>query len=223
MGHGSQSRWIKTETGDPRSGQLMDLGSANTDSRSCDLLLFALPQGQGLKLWQKIQSEHGLNKLPVLVLTAQDQEMIRILGFANDENSQRKVGQEGSLAQFENLLHELQFSEEFNKPVETAELVISPSSYCVTRDGKQTTLSVLEFRLLYYLASRPNRYFTRNQLFATIWRGSRSLNPRVVDVYIRRLRMKIEADPESPAYLKTLRGMGYLFDPAPRKLTPLKP
>ena len=73
-------------------------------------------------------------------------------------------------------------------------------------------LSTLEFRLLYYLASRPNRVFTRDQLLDAVWGTDRFVTPRSVDVYVRRLREKIESDPENPAHLKTVRGAGYLFE-----------
>ena len=70
----------------------------------------------------------------------------------------------------------------------------------------------LEFRLLYYLASRPNRVFTRDQLLDAVWGTDRFVTPRSVDVYVRRLREKIESDPENPIHLKTVRGAGYLFE-----------
>ena len=70
----------------------------------------------------------------------------------------------------------------------------------------------MEFRLLYFLASKPNRVFTRDQLLDRVWGTERFVTPRSVDVYVRRLREKIEADPQNPTYLKTLRGAGYLFE-----------
>jgi len=59
---------------------------------------------------------------------------------------------------------------------------------------------------------RPNKVFTRDQLLDAVWGSDRFVTPRSVDVYVRRLREKIEADPENPAHLKTVRGAGYLFD-----------
>ncbi len=73
-------------------------------------------------------------------------------------------------------------------------------------------LSTLEFRLLYYLASRPNRVFSRDQLLDAVWGNDRFVTPRSVDVYIMRLREKIEDNPQRPAFVKTVRGAGYLFE-----------
>jgi two-component system phosphate regulon response regulator PhoB len=93
-------------------------------------------------------------------------------------------------------------------------LRIDPASYRATLAGKAVTLSTLEFRLLYHLAARPNKVFTRDQLLDAVWGTERFVTPRSVDVYIRRLREKIEADPENPVWLKTVRGAGYLFESA---------
>jgi len=98
------------------------------------------------------------------------------------------------------------------RPIEIGKLQIDPSSYKVTRAGKPLTLSTLEFRLCYFLASRPNRVFTRDQLLDAVWGTDRFVTPRSVDVYVRRLREKIEPDPENPLHLKTVRGAGYLFE-----------
>jgi two-component system phosphate regulon response regulator PhoB len=91
-------------------------------------------------------------------------------------------------------------------------LTIDPSSYRVQRNGEAIQLTALEFRLLYFLAARPNRVFTRDQLLDAVWGTERFVTPRSVDVYIRRLREKIEVDPVHPHYLKTMRGAGYLFE-----------
>jgi len=96
--------------------------------------------------------------------------------------------------------------------LEIGRLAIDPASYRVSHGGKPVPLSTLEFRLLYYLASRPNRVFTRDQLLDAVWGTDRFVTPRSVDVYVRRLREKIESDPENPLHLKTVRGAGYLFE-----------
>ena len=98
------------------------------------------------------------------------------------------------------------------RTIEVGRLAIDPASYRVSHSGKPVPLSTLEFRLLYYLASRPNRVFTRDQLLDAVWGTDRFVTPRSVDVYVRRLREKIESDPENPIHLKTVRGAGYLFE-----------
>ena len=80
--------------------------------------------------------------------------------------------------------------------------------------GAPTEITATEFRLLHFLASHPGRVFTRDQVLDAVWRDLAFVTPRSVDVYIRRLREKIERDPEDPRYLKTVRGAGYKFEAA---------
>ena len=119
------TRWIGFEGGASKSGDRIPLGGANTEDASCDLLLFALPGGQGLEVWKKICSEQALNDLPVAILTMQNQEMVRILDFAKDNSYLKQLGQAGSLAEIKNLLRGLKLSTSAKPPIEVAELVIA--------------------------------------------------------------------------------------------------
>jgi two-component system phosphate regulon response regulator PhoB len=80
--------------------------------------------------------------------------------------------------------------------------------------GQLTATTATEFRLLDYLARHPGRVFTRDHLLDAVWGDSRFVTPRSVDVYVRRIREKIEQDPENPRFLKTVRGAGYRFEVA---------
>ena len=188
--------------------------SVLAEGASSDLLLIALPEGRGLKLWREIRSDFPPFDLPIAILTVQNQEIVRILDCSRENPRLAESVQAESVAQLRNMLKELQASDVRNGILRTGEFLIDPLSYRVSLAGKQSILSVLEFRLLYFLSTRPHQLFTRDQIHADVWRDSRSVHPRIVDVYVRRLRMKIEADPKHPVHLKTVRGMGYLFDAA---------
>lgn len=90
------------------------------------------------------------------------------------------------------------------------DLVIDPLSLGATRQGLPLALSALEFRLLYYLASHPNKVCRRDQLLKDVWDDPKTA-PRAIDVVIRHLRMKIEACPEEPRWIRLVRGQGYSF------------
>jgi two-component system phosphate regulon response regulator PhoB len=92
------------------------------------------------------------------------------------------------------------------------DLIIDGSSMTVEVQGKPVLTTVREFRLLEYLASHLGRVLTRDQLLDAVWKETPFVTPRSIDVYVRRLREKIEADPRHPLYLKTLRGIGYRFE-----------
>ena len=95
--------------------------------------------------------------------------------------------------------------------LERGTLVIDPSAHNVTLARHRVELSALEFRLLHYLASHPGMVFSRDQLLDRVWGNDRTVTPRSVDVYVRRVREKIELDPRSPAYIQTVHGVGYRF------------
>jgi two-component system phosphate regulon response regulator PhoB len=82
----------------------------------------------------------------------------------------------------------------------------------LTVRGEQVGTTATEFRLLDYLARHAGKVFTRDQILDSVWRETQYVTPRSVDVYVRRLREKIEPDPENPVYLRTVRGAGYRFE-----------
>jgi DNA-binding response OmpR family regulator len=81
----------------------------------------------------------------------------------------------------------------------------------VTVDGKRVDLSPTEFRLLKFLSRNPGRVYSREQILDRVWGDEAFVEPRTVDVHIRRLRSRIEHDESSPDYIVTVRGAGYKF------------
>jgi DNA-binding response OmpR family regulator len=183
-----------------------------------DLLILdlMLPKLPGLEVCKEIRRDAGLNRLPILMLTARGEEADRVVGLemGADDYVTKPFSPRELVARVKALLRRTEPIGEVERAIEVGRLLIDPSSYRVMRSGKPLTLSTLEFRLIYYLAARPNRVFTRDQLLDAVWGTDRFVTPRSVDVYIRRLREKIEMDPENPMHLKTVRGAGYLFESA---------
>jgi DNA-binding response OmpR family regulator len=100
--------------------------------------------------------------------------------------------------------------------IRAGELEIDALAMVLTVRGTVTTATATEFRLLHYLAHHAGRVFTRNQILDAVWKDTAFVSPRSVDVYVRKLRSKIEVDPEQPRYLRTVRGAGYRFE-SPKK------
>jgi len=104
----------------------------------------------------------------------------------------------------------------FEQPVvtniTTPDFELNSDSMTLSVRGKPVDATATEFRLLHFLASHPGKVFTRDQVLDAVWRDMSFVTPRSVDVYIRRLREKIERDPENPRYLRTVRGAGYKFE-----------
>ena len=193
-------------------------GLAQVRKTPPDILLLdlMLPKLSGLEICREIRRDQSLNRLPILMLTARGEEADRVVGlemgaddYVTKPFSPRELG-----ARVKALLRRTEPAEETQRVITARGLLIDPSSYRVTHDSKPVPLSTLEFRLLYYLATRPNRVFSRDHLLDAVWGTERFVTPRSVDVYIRRLREKVELDAENPAFLKTVRGAGYMFENA---------
>lgn len=205
-GEGYEVAWVN----DGASG-LAQVRKAPPDLLLLDLML---PKMSGLDICKAIRSDENLNRLPILMLTARGDEMDRVVGLeiGADDYVTKPFSPRELAARVKALLRRSEPPAEGEKTIEVGKLKVDPVAYRVTRAGKVITLSTLEFRLLHYLASRPNRVFTRDQLLDAVWGSDRFVTPRSIDVYMRRLREKIENDPENPTYLKTMRGAGYMFE-----------
>jgi DNA-binding response OmpR family regulator len=190
-------------------------------SQRADLLILdlMLPQLSGLEVCKEVRRDAALEKLPVIMLTARGEETDRVIGLelGADDYVTKPFSVREMVARVKALLRRAERvgekTAEFTEEVlHRGALAIDPSSFAVSRDGVPLELTALEFRLLHYLARHPNRIFSRDQLLDAVWGTERFVTPRSVDVYIRRLREKIEVNPVKPVFLKTKRGAGYLFE-----------
>jgi two-component system response regulator MtrA len=100
-----------------------------------------------------------------------------------------------------------------DQSISVDDLVIDPAAFTVRRRGEEVKLTATEFRLLLELARRPKQVFTRDLLLELVWNYDYLGDSRLVDVAVQRLRGKIEEDPKQPKLIKTVRGVGYRFDP----------
>jgi phosphate regulon transcriptional regulator PhoB len=197
-------------SGDGVTG-LAQIRKAPPDLLILDLML---PKLSGLEICKEIRKDTSLNRLPILILTAKGEEADRVVGLelGADDYVTKPFSPRELVARVKALLRRSEPGAPSEKLLEIGVLRIDPAAYRVTRGGKPVAMSTLEFRLLYFLAARPNRVFTRDQLLDAVWGTERFVTPRSVDVYVRRLREKIESDPQHPSYMKTIRGAGYLFE-----------
>lgn len=196
--------------GDGASG-LAQIRKSAPDLLVLDLML---PKLSGLEICKEIRRDNSLNRIPILMLTARGDEADRVVGLelGADDYVTKPFSPRELVARVKALLRRLEWPSDEARAVTIGLLRIDPVSYRAESNGKQLPLSTLEFRLLYYLASRPNRVFSRDQLLDAVWGSERFVTPRSVDVYVRRLREKIEQNPEEPEYLKTVRGAGYILE-----------
>ena len=189
------------------------IAEAEKDLPAIFLLDVMVPGGDGFDLCRRIRSQRRLQTIPIIFLTAKTSEADRIKGLelGADDYISKPFSPRELVARVRAVLRR------FERPLAPAvtkigDVEIDSGAMTVTVRGGQITTTATEFRLLEYLARHPGRVFTRDQLLDAVWRDTAFVTPRSVDVYVRRIREKIEEDPEDPRYLRTLRGAGYRFE-----------
>jgi phosphate regulon transcriptional regulator PhoB len=177
-----------------------------------------LPGIQGTELCRILRGGEATRSLPVIMLTARTEEVDRVLGLelGADDYVTKPFSPRELVARVKAVLRRAGEKVPGGEATLVAgDLTINRETYRVTKKGKPVDLSATEFRLLSYMAERPGRVFTRQQLLDAVWKDEGYVEPRTVDVHVRRLRAHIEDDPSDPRYVKTRRGIGYYFEAGP--------
>ncbi len=177
------------------------------------LLDIMLPDLDGFEICRRLRAEERLRSLPVIFLTAKGEEIDRVLGLeiGADDYVVKPFSPRELVARVKAVLRRQARPAEKVELIEAHDLRLDARTQEVTIRGKGVELSTLEFKLLHFLASHPRRIFGREQLLDEVWGRDRFVTPRTVDVHVRRLREKIEARPNRPQYIQTVRGSGYRF------------
>jgi DNA-binding response OmpR family regulator len=176
------------------------------------LLDIMLPDYDGLEICKAIRKDPDLLNTPVIFLTARASETDRIVGLelgANDYVVKPFFVRE-LIARIK-----LQFRTQTTpaRVLEAGGVQLDRGSCQARLNGTPLNLTATEFRLLEFLMSRPGVVFSREQLLNAVWGQDRAITDRAVDVYVLRLRQKIEIDPTNPGLIHSVRGFGYTFEP----------
>lgn len=176
------------------------------------LLDIMVPGSNGLEVCRQIRESRDLAKVPIIFVTAKTAEEDRVRGLETgaDDYISKPFSTRELVARVKAVLR--RFEQPLTTIITTPDFELNPESVTLSVRGKPVDVTATEFRLLHFLASHPSRVFTRDQVLDAVWRDMSFVTPRSVDVYIRRLREKIEMDPENPVYLRTVRGAGYKYE-----------
>jgi DNA-binding response OmpR family regulator len=197
------------------------IGSIVQDAERARPALFLLdimvPGGDGLDLCKRLRLNTTLASVPIIFLTARAAENDRVHGLelGADDYITKPFAMRELLARVKAVLRRFERPEAVNGAstvLNIDSLEIDGNSMQLRVNSELVTTTATEFRLLDYLARHPGRVFSRDHLLDAVWGDARFVTPRSVDVYVRRIREKIEVDPETPRFLKTMRGAGYRFD-----------
>jgi two-component system phosphate regulon response regulator PhoB len=190
------------------------LTEAVSEKPALFLLDVMLPGTDGFELCRHIRHTPAFSVTPVIFLTAKTAEADRIKGLelGGDDYITKPFSPRELVARIRTVLRGLGRNPTAGGSIRVGDLEIDVYSMTVQVSGRNVLTTVREFRLLEYLATHRGRVLTRDQLLDAVWKETPFVTPRSIDVYIRRLREKIEADPRHPQYFKTLRGIGYRFE-----------
>ena len=178
------------------------------------LLDLMLPGMQGMELCRTLKSDDTTASMPIIMLTAKSEELDKVLGLemGADDYITKPFSPRELIARVKAVLRRTQELPEKEKIIIIGDIEINTDTFQVMKKDRQIKLSATEFRLLAYLVRKKGRVFNRDMLLDAVWRDEAFVEPRTVDVHIRRLRAQIEDDPSHPAYIKTRRGIGYYVD-----------
>jgi DNA-binding response OmpR family regulator len=177
-----------------------------------DLLLLdiMLPDSDGLEICKLLRSTPPVAHVPIIFLTARAGEADRIIGLelgANDYIVKPFFMRE----LLTRIRVQLRPRSDLTLPLKSGGVELDRNQCRVWLDGKELSLTATEFRLLEFLMSRRGAVYTRGQLLDAVWGHDRVVTERTVDVYILRLRQRLEDDPEHPRFIRSVRGFGYSF------------
>ena len=182
------------------------------------ILDLMLPGIDGMELCRVIRSdpEKAVRETPVIMLTARSEEIDKVLGLelGADDYITKPFSTRELMARVKSVLRRYETAKAgpaAEQIIEVGDLVIDTGKYQVKKGGRSLDLSAVEFKLFLYLVQRPGRIISRDLLLDAVWGNESYVEPRTVDVHIRRMREKIEDDPSNPRYIMTKRGVGYYF------------
>lgn len=175
-----------------------------------------LPGLSGLEVCRNLRAKAETAAIPILMLTAKAGEADRVVGLemGADDYLTKPFSPRELVARVKAILRRTERSSVApgSELYEKGPLRIDFTTYEISARGKPVKLTLKEFELLRFLVQNPNRVLTRDQLLDRVWGGEVYVDPRTVDVHVRRLRKAIEKNDRKPEWILTVRGVGYKFD-----------
>jgi two-component system, OmpR family, alkaline phosphatase synthesis response regulator PhoP len=174
------------------------------------ILDIMMPKMDGIEACRVLRTMNEFKNTFMVFLTARSEEYSEIAGFnvGADDYIAKPIKPRALVSRINAILRRNSQSDEpVENKLEIADLTIDRETYLVYRNGEKIVLAKKEFELLYLLASKPGKVYTREVILKSIWEDSVVVTNRTIDVHIRKLREKLGED-----YISTVKGVGYKFD-----------
>lgn len=174
------------------------------------ILDIMLPGADG---WQVCREIRKISNIPIIMLTAKGETFDKVLGLelGADDYMVKPFDAKELVARVKAVLRRYEHKELDSEEIVYPNLVVNRSNYTIKINGKEVQIPPKELELLFFLASNPNKVFTREQLLEHVWGFDFFGDSRTVDVHIKRLREKLDI-PDQMWQLKTVWGVGYKFE-----------
>ncbi|HOP04985.1 MAG TPA: response regulator transcription factor [Tenuifilaceae bacterium] len=174
------------------------------------LLDVMMPEMDGIETCEEIRKSERIGNTIVAFLTARSEDYSQIAGFdaGGDDYMTKPIKPKVLISRVKALLKraDVQIAKPDSKFEDVKGIVIDKERFVVLKDGKEISLPKKEFELLALLYSRPQKVFSRDEIFSTVWGDDIIVGDRTIDVHIRKLREKIGDE-----YIRTIKGVGYKF------------
>jgi two-component system phosphate regulon response regulator PhoB len=191
---------------------LRDLETWQPDLIVLDVML---PELDGFEICRRLRQGGKLKRTPVVFLTAKSDEVDRVLGLeiGGDDYITKPFSPRELLARIKAHLRRSESDAEPKPaPLSMGPFRVDVDARRLFQNDREIELTPTEFKLLEFFITHPGHAWSRERLLREVWGEQHFVTPRTVDVHVRRLREQIEAKPDEPVFLVTLRGFGYRFE-----------
>jgi len=188
----------------------------NADGADLILLDLMIPEVSGVEVCRAIRTQ---SQVPIIMLTAKDAEIDKVVGLelGADDYVTKPYSSRELIARIKAVLRRGQGEDGSNQDqdlLEVGPIRLNIGKHQVFVSGNPVALPLKEFELLEFLMRNAGRVLTRSQLIDRVWGGDYYGDTKTLDVHIKRLRAKVEADPANPILIQTIRGLGYKLENA---------
>ena len=173
------------------------------------ILDIMMPGLDGIETCNQIRLIPGMQNSLIIFLTARGEDYSQIAGFeaGADDYITKPIKPKVLISRIQALLRRFRSVPELSGKIITKEFIVDPDRYMVIKNGKEIILARKEFEILQLLVSRPNKVFTREDIFTRLWGENVIVGDRTIDVHIRRIREKV-----GTGRITTIKGVGYKFE-----------
>ena len=179
---------------------------------SIALLDGMLPGIDGFETCRRLREKNETMGIIMLTALSREEEKVNGLRVGADDYVTKPFGIAELLARVEALYRRLQRPADAGEKLHSGDLTLDLRTHCLLRDGETVELTHIEFRMLEFFFRNPDRLLTRSEILEQVWQNEAYVDDKIVDVNVRRLRMKVETDASTPRHLLTVWGRGYQWN-----------